>query len=87
MKSNVQAVEMRHNRSYEEPKHICFIDLNLSFLEEEIIYAVNWWNSGRNMVEVAEKLKRDPDEIGCLVMELSRKGMIKPRKGAFEGRG
>ena len=67
-------------------QYIACSDMDLRFDEEEIVYTVNWWQSGRNMMFVAEKLNRDPDEILLLCIDLLRKGMILARQGSFRGK-
>jgi hypothetical protein len=60
-------------------------DLDFSWHPSEMEYAVNLWNSGESISNMAEIFKREEDEIGLLIIHLSRCGEIERRKGGIYG--
>lgn len=82
---NIQTVEMKHNRSYTEPKYITCEDMNFAWLEEEIILAKQLWESGKTLQESADLLKRPWLELYILYGEMAYKGALPARKNGLLG--
>lgn len=61
-------------------QYICYMTLNLSFDREDVDTAVQRWNEGRSIHDIADELTRDPDEILCLMHSLGIDGEIEGRQ-------
>jgi hypothetical protein len=85
MPTHAQRVELKHNRSYEEPKYIALEDLNFAWLEEEIVTVIQMWSEGRPIWDIADALKRPQEEVLILLIDMSMKGGIKERIGGVFG--
>jgi hypothetical protein len=53
--------------------------------EKQVKRVIAYWNSGYHISEIAEKVNRIIDEVTILIIDLSRKGKIKERKGGVFG--
>ena len=61
-------------------------DMDFVWDERDVAKFQDMWREGLGLKEIAEAFKRDPDEVGMLVMDQARKGLIKPRKKVVNGR-
>jgi hypothetical protein len=43
------------------------------------------WRKGLHIADIAEKIKRDIDEVAILIMDLARRDVIEPRKNGVAG--
>lgn len=59
--------------------------LDFSWYQSEIEQIKAWWREGMSVFDMGEEMRRDPDEIAILVMDLIRRGTINPRKGGAYG--
>jgi hypothetical protein len=63
---------------------IALDDLDFSFIPEEAETTKQMWQEGKHIADIAEKLKRDMDEVAVLIMHMARRGEIERRKtGVF----
>ena len=72
-------------------------DLDFSWHQHEIDLAVELWNSGVGIADIAKQIRptayplrtaRDAeDEVALLIMHLCRQGKIRPRPGGIFGEG
>ena len=60
---------------------------NMNFIwgEAEVLEFEKLWRAGCGLFEIADKLRRDPDEVALLVIDRSRQLRIKPRLGGIWG--
>ena len=65
--------------------YIACEDMDFSWYTEEIKYVIGGWEEGLNIYEIAEELKRDPDEVLLLLIDLAKKEKILPRKDGIYG--
>lgn len=74
-----------------ESVEIALLDLNFSFTQTQIKLAIEAWNMGMSIEEMAKLVrpfdrKGDAiDETAILIMHLKRRGKIKSRKGGILG--
>lgn len=61
-------------------------DFHWEWALEEKRAVVAGWRKGASVWALAEQLKRDPDELMLLLIDLSRRGKIKPRPGWVWGK-
>ncbi len=62
-------------------------DMNRDWRLDQIEQVRQWWVEGVPLGEMAERLKRDPDEVALLIMHLARQGELEPRPGGCFGTG
>jgi hypothetical protein len=62
-------------------------DLNFYWDEKEVELFDKLWKRRTNIMDIADALKRDPDEVMLLAIDRARKGFINKRKGGIVGRG
>ncbi|NRD80313.1 hypothetical protein HPT25_23610 [Bacillus sp. BRMEA1] len=55
-------------------------DLNFFYDEPELIEMKNLWKKGMSVADMAERFRRDPDEILVALIHLARKNEIYARK-------
>lgn len=60
-------------------------DLDLAFYSCEIELFKEMWTDGEPLVDIAETMKRDPDELAILAIDLGRKNGIKKRSRGVYG--
>ena len=77
----------KHKSRPDEELYIAGEDLDLSFYENEIEATVWGWEKGYPVQEIAQALKRDPDEILILIIDLAKAKVIKPRARGIIGKG
>ena len=78
-------VEKAHTRSKEE-KYICFLDLNLAWMPEEMEKVKRYWEYGLPLWEIVRLLSgRYELEVVLLLLDLAEKGKLKPREGGVLG--
>jgi len=59
-------------------------ELDFSWDEADIPQVRHMWKKGLSVWDIARAFDRDPDEVALLIMDLVRKGQIKPRpRGAY----
>ncbi|HEX7065893.1 MAG TPA: FeoC-like transcriptional regulator [Bacillales bacterium] len=63
--------------------YIALEEMNFVWTKRQVKKFVWMWRSGESLNEIARHFKRDPDECGLLLMDLARKGKVKPRKGGL----
>jgi len=75
--------------SYEltEKPYIACINLNFDWIKSEISEVKTMWEQGFSVWDIAQAIARDPDEVTILIIDLARKGRVKPRSGGAYGRG
>lgn len=59
--------------------YIACEEMNFIWSEEEVNEFINLWNSGIDILSIAEHFNRDPDEVGLLVIDQARNGSIASR--------
>ena len=77
-------VERRHCGATE--LYIALDDLNFAWLEDEVATVITMYSAGCPVWEIAEKLGRPQEEVALLIMDLSRKKAIEPRRHGVYGR-
>ncbi len=70
-----------------ERLYIACEDMDLSWYPSEVRQVIEDWEAGVPLWEIAEKLKRDPDEVAVLLIDLARRGAIRKRRGGVYGDG
>jgi len=61
------------------------MDMEFGWEKQEVILFRDLWNQGMDVYQMADVLKRDPDEIAILVIDQARKGNIDKRSGGARG--
>ncbi len=64
--------------------YIACEDMDFVWSEREVLRFDKLWNDGMGLMEIAKKLRRDPDEIVVLVLDRARQGFIKRRPSGIE---
>jgi len=49
--------------------------------DKEIKTVLAGWRGGLSIWKIADRIRRDPDEVMILLIDLARRGAIKPRPG------
>jgi hypothetical protein len=62
-------------------------DLNFFWDRWEVELFDKLWKRKTNIMDIADALKRDPDEVMILAIDRARKGFIGKRKGGIVGMG
>lgn len=68
-----------------EELYIACEDLDLSFFKREVMETIRMWHEGWHIADIAATLKRDPDEVAILLIDLARQERIGPRRGGVFG--
>lgn len=76
--------DLKQYRPGEEIYIACY-DMNFSWLQQDVKKVIRLWEYGLSLKEMGKHLRRDLDEIAILLMDLGRKGKIKPREGGVYG--
>jgi hypothetical protein len=76
--------DSRKRRPREE-LYIALSELDFSWYPGEVEQVAQMWRDGIHIADIAEKMKRDTDEVVILIMDLARRGVIEPRKNGALG--
>lgn len=68
-----------------ERLHIALEDLDLSFTRAEVAAVIEGWRRGDHVADIADRIRRDPDEVAVLLIDLARCGRIARRQGGVFG--
>lgn len=80
--ANFKASSRTHGKTY----YPCD-DLEFAWCEGDVKEFDRMWHEGVSLWEIAENLKRDPDEVAILTIDRKRKGKIESRpSGVYEDR-
>jgi len=60
-------------------------ELDFSWYPGEVEQVAHLWRKGLPVADIAEKMKRDIDEVVILIMDLARRDVIEPRKNGVAG--
>lgn len=60
--------------------YIACEEVDMIWSEKDVEHFRNMWKEGKTILQIADFFKRDPDEIGLLIIDQSRKGLIKNEK-------
>lgn len=66
--------------------YLALEELDFVWCIEEVEKVVHLWADGMNLWEIANEMKRDPDEVAVLIMDLARKNRIVSRPVIAIGR-
>lgn len=80
-----QIIELKHSRNPEERKYIALLELNFTWLEEEIALVKRMWRAGKPIWDIADALGRPQEEVMVLLIDLAMKNHIKKRAGGIFG--
>jgi len=69
----------------DEQLYIAFEAFDFSWYKKEVERVIRYWKYGLSLAEIGKRINRDLDEIAILLMDLGRKGKIKPRKNGIWG--
>src|SRR5690625_1611106 len=69
----VTAIEKKYMRRKPGTTYIANDDLDHSFSQSEVDYFKQEWQVGRPLVDIAQDMKRDPDEVFLLLVDWARK--------------
>ena len=76
--------DSRKRRPWEE-LYIALSELDFSWYRGEVEQVAQLWRKGMPVADIAEKMKRDIDEVAILIMDLARRDVIEPRKNGVAG--
>ena len=68
-----------------EKLYIALSELDFSWYPNEVEQVAQMWRDGIHIADIAEKMKRDIDEVVILIMDLARRDVIEPRKNGAAG--
>lgn len=66
--------------------YLALEELNFVWCEAEVSQVIDLWEQGLNIWDISKAMKRDPDEVTILIMDLARKERIIPRPVEAVGR-
>lgn len=81
---NREVINLKKNRP-KERLYIACLDMDFSWLPVEVEKAVDMWQEGKPIWEIAKELNRCPDEAAVLIIDQARKSKISPRFGGVHG--
>ncbi len=84
MNVNRQLIDIKKWRPQEE-LYIALSELDFSWYPGEVEQVAQLWRKGLPVADIAEKMKRDIDEVVILIMDLARRDVIEPRKNGAMG--
>ena len=67
--------------------HIALQELDFSWYPVQVSKVIRLWDGGMDIRDIADQVGRDGDEVFLLLMDLGRRGRIKPREGGVFGTG
>jgi hypothetical protein len=76
--------DSRKRRPREE-LYIALSELDFSWYPGEVEQVAQLWRKGLPVADIAEKMKRDIDEVVILIMDLARRDVIGRRKNGALG--
>jgi len=76
-----EAILGKTNRKSSQSLYIACEEMNFHWSAAEVMRFRHFWNTGESVTDIAEHFKRDPDEVGLLIIDQAKKDLIKPRKG------
>lgn len=80
-----EAVLGRANAKTTFKIYIACEEMNFFWTEADLMMFRHLWKKGESVEDIAEHFKRDPDEVGLLIIDQARQDLIKPRRdGANE---
>lgn len=84
---NVNVLERLDLKKYRpaEPLYIALDELDFSWYRSEVEQVTECWARGWSVRQIAKRLKRDPDEVAVLIMDLARRKKIAQRPGGAMG--
>ena len=68
-----------------EELYIALSELDFSWYPGEVEQVAQLWREGLHIADIAEKMKRDIDEVAILIMDLARKNKVRRRKNGVFG--
>ena len=74
--SSLERQYLRHNR---RATFLALEELDFTWDLDEVKEFKKLWKRGADFRLIAEHFNRDPDEVAILIMDLARRGKIKPR--------
>jgi hypothetical protein len=60
----------------QSPLYIALEDMDLTWYKDEVPAVIAAYNSGMGIVEMADKFKREQEEVAVLLMDLAMKGKL-----------
>lgn len=66
--------------------YVALLELDFTWYPSEVEKVKQDYNDDIPLSDIANELKRDPDEVAILIMDLSRQGLIKRRKSGAYGK-
>lgn len=82
IRSSLPSMEIWDRDKLRPPRPLYFAceDLDLTWYAEEVRQVIDWYNSGIDIPEMAVRLRRMDEEVGILIIDLTLKGKIEPRR-------
>lgn len=82
---SIKLIEKNYMKKKRQRTYICCEDLDFIWDERDIKLVDRMWLEGLSIYDISRSFNRDPDEVVVLIIDRSRKGRIKPRKGGVFG--
>ena len=60
--------------------YIACEEMDFIWAESDLMMFRHLWNKGESILDIAAYFKRDPDEVGLLIIDQARQDLIKPRR-------
>ena len=70
---------------YDSDMVIVLEDVDFIWYDRDIQKVKQWWVEGKSIWWMGEKLKRNPDEVALLIMDMARRHLIQYRSGGAYG--
>jgi len=78
-------LEKQYMTEKRQKVYIACETLDFIWDEKDVEVIERMWSSGLSIYDMARSFNRDPDEVVVLIIDRSRRGSIKPRKGGVLG--
>jgi len=82
---SIRLIEKNYMKEKRQRTYVACEDLDFIWDERDIKVIERMWSSGLSIYDISRSFNRDPDEVVVLIIDRSRRGSIKPRKGGVLG--
>lgn len=80
-----RSIEEKYLTENRQCLYIAGESLDFIWDERDVCLIDRMWEQGLSIYDIARSFGRDPDEVAILIIDRSRLGKIKPRKGGVYG--
>ncbi|MGO4540353.1 helix-turn-helix domain-containing protein [Paenibacillus sp. 2TAB19] len=76
---------MEQSTRRQQQLYIACEDMDFVWREQDVTEVERLWEADSGLFRIAHEMRREPDEVAVLIIDLSRQQRIKPRRGGIWG--